>query len=732
MRAVSSRARKRTHKSRQPAPKPGLLASTGRETLVLGLLIAVATVAVYLPVRHHPFINFDDPAYVVNNPHIKSGLDGETISWAFTTFYQFNWHPLTWLSHALDVQMFQLDPGGHHDTNLLLHVVNVLLLFWVLRRATGDVGPSAIVAALFALHPINVESVAWVAERKDVLSTTFGLIALSFWLNYVAHPSLGRYLAVMLWFAASLMSKPMLVTLPFLLLLLDYWPLGRWQGGGGAPGVPACGSGVGEPGAGGGEEGQSSRRAPRAVGPAVPAARFFSEAGGFWRTAKGLCLLPCVVEKVPLVLMSAASCFVTVIAQSRGYAVVPLARHSLAARLATVVQAYCGYLWKMAVPVNLAPIYPLPKSVNYATAIACGIALVVLTILLIWTGRARRHLTVGWFWYLGMLVPVIGIVHVGMQSMADRYSYLPLVGIFILVAWSAAEAVAHRPCLAGPLAGLTSAALVACCLLTSAQVRRWASAETLFTHTAAVTEDNSAALTNLGLVAIHKEDYVEAERRLREALRLDPTYIDALGNLGSMYIKQKNFDAAIQQYARILTFCPKSRKAFSEMARAFTEQGNHPQAEVWLRGAVELEPASVELHFRLAEIQQRLGKTEEALENYSMVLRLRPNERGALNNIAWIRATHPDARFRDGTKAVELLRPLVRSPDCDANVLDTVAAAYAEAGRFDDALQTAQIAIEKARSQKATPESMADMHERAALYKKHQAYRDQQLLGRAK
>ncbi|MGO9108615.1 MAG: tetratricopeptide repeat protein, partial [Thermoguttaceae bacterium] len=318
------------------------------------------------------------------------------------------------------------------------------------------------------------------------------------------------------------------------------------------------------------------------------------------------------------------------------------------------------------------------------------------------------------------------------QSMADRYSYLPLVGIFILLAWLAADTMARWPWLTGPLAGLTSVALVACCLLTFAQVRRWASAETLFTYTAAVTEDNSAALTNLGLVSIHKDDYAAAERQLHEALRLDPTYIDALGNLGSMYVKQKNFDAAIQQYERILSLCPRNRKAFSEMARALSEQGNQPQAEVCLGRAVELEPASVELHFRLAETQQRLGKTQEALGSYSMVLRLRPGERGALNNIAWIHATHPFARFRDGAKAVELLLPLAAAKDCDANLLDTLAAAYAEAGRFDEALQTVQEAIDKARDEKTSPESLADMQRRATLYKKYQAYRDQQLLGWAK
>ncbi len=649
------------------------------------LLIALA----YWPVANNDFINFDDDDYVVENEFVNQGLTVNSIVWAMTSLDAANWHPLTWLSHTLDCQLFGLKPAGHHLVNLGLHAINSMLLYYVLLRMTRAVWPSIVVAAFFAVHPLHVESVAWVAERKDVLSTMFGLLAVAAWLSYLARPGLARYLAVMLWFAASLMSKPMLVTLPLVLLLLDYWPLGR------------LGAWSGEQGAGSGEQGAGSREQISRL----------------------------VVEKLPLMLMSAASCVVTMIAQSRGYALAPLAHHSLGARLATIVQAYCGYLWKMAVPLNLAPIYPLPKAINYPAAIACGIALLVMSFLLIRAGRTRRYLAVGWLWYLGMLVPVIGIVHVGAQSMADRYTYLPLVGIFILVAWSAAEAIARWPGLKRPLAGLTVAALAGCCLLTSAQVRLWASTETLFTHTAAVTEENSVALTNLGLVASHKEDYAEAQRLFGEALRLEPTNIYAMGNLASMFIKQKKYDEALNQYAQIRRYRPDSTKLFSEMARALNEQGNRPQEEVCLRRAIELQPASVSLHRRLAEAQQVLGETQEALKNYWMVLRLSPGEPGALNNIAWIYATHPKEEIRNGAKAVELLRPLAAKADCDSNLLDTLAAAYAEAGRFDDALQTAETAIKKARGEKKSPESIADLQRRAARYKKGQPYREQQLLG---
>ena len=269
-------------------------------------------------------------------------------------------------------------------------------------------------------------------------------------------------------------------------------------------------------------------------------------------------------------------------------------------RAATVVQAYCGYLGKMAVPVNLAPIYPLPKTTNYTAAMACAVGLVVITTLLVLAGRTRRYLAVGWFWYLGMLVPVIGIVHVGMQSMADRYTYMPLVGIFILVAWSAAEAVAHWPRLKQPLVWLAVAGLVGCCLLTSAQVRLWASTETLFTHAAMVAEDSPTIRTNLGLVALHKGDYAEAQRQFREALRLEPTDIYAMGNLATLFLRQKKYDEALKQYQQIHLCWPDNPKLFSEMARAFGEQGNRPREEACLRRALELEPASASLYHRLA------------------------------------------------------------------------------------------------------------------------------------
>jgi protein O-mannosyl-transferase len=697
-------------------PSLGRLAWPRDALLCAGLALVIATA--YWPLAGNDFINYDDDDYVVQNELVNQGLSVHSVRWAMTSMERANWHPLTWISHMLDCQLFGLSPMGHHLMSLGLHTANSMLLYLVLIRMTRVVWPSLAVAAFFAVHPLHVESVAWVAERKDMLSTLFGLLATWAWLGYLARPSLLRYAAVMLWFAASLMSKAMWVTFPFLLLLLDYWPLRRSL----LPGGTIVHRSFEELGSSRGSEHNSPSRQE---GP----------------TRASVLTVGNVVEKLPLVVLSVASCVVTMIVQSLGNAVVPLQSHSIgarageiSARFAAVAQDYCAYLWKLALPMNLAPIYPRPKTVDYIPAALCGIGLVLITGLLMLAAGKRRYLATGWFWYLGTLVPVIGLVQVGCQSIADRYTYLPSVGIFILVAWLTADLVARWPLLKGALAIGAAVALAACCVLTSAQVRLWASTETLFTHTAAVTKDNSVALTNLGLVAIQKEEFSDAKQLLRKALEIDGTNIDALGNMASLCIKEKRYADARAIFNRMIASKPKLSDdrechAFSEMARTYELEGYHAEAESCLRRAVELEPESLSLHFRLAEEEQALGKTAAALDDYSEVLRLNPSEHRALNNVAWIYAAHPNPQFRNGPKAVELLRPLGSKPDCDSNFLDTLAAAYAEAKQFDDAVKTVDEAIDRARGEKKSAESIRDMEQRAALYKKKHPYRDMTLLG---
>ena len=365
----------------------GLFSSPEKRNVVLCLLLVVATLALYNPVNRHPFVNYDDDRYVTENLHVHNGLTGDTISWALTAMEQGNWHPLTWLSHALDWQLFHQNPTGHHFTSLLIHAANAVLLFLFLTYATGRVGPSWFVAAIFALHPINVESVAWVAERKNVLSTFFFLAALIAYCWYARKPDWRRYTAFAGLFVLGLMSKPMVITLPFVLLLLDYWPLGRIQGSPSPSDVP-----------------QTS-------------------------------LSRLLVEKLPLLALSVASAVITMKAQQAGGAVRSTAQFSLAVRLENAVVAYATYLWKMIWPAHLVPLYPHPGD-----SLALWQIVISALVLLAVTGvvlrfRSKRYLLTGWLWFLGTLVPVIGLVQVGDQAMADRYAYIPLIGIFVMIVW---------------------------------------------------------------------------------------------------------------------------------------------------------------------------------------------------------------------------------------------------------------------------------------------------------
>ena len=402
MAAVSTKSRK-THKPTPEKHDKGEATAPIHRILLLGLLLAIATAALYYPVSHHPFLNnFDDDDYVTNNVHMKGGLGWDPVSWAFTTFDQANWHPLTWLSHALDCQFSGLNPGGHHDTNLLLHVINVVLLFWVLWRATGFSGRSLMVAALFALHPINVESVAWVAERKNLLSMFFFLLAMGAYRWYASRPRVGSYTVVALLYALGLMAKPQVVTFPLVLLLWDYWPLQRMFAG---------------------AEESSTRKAPEAVIP-----------------PKELSWL--ILEKLPLLALSAISAVVTMIAQRVGGGMNPDV--SLFIRLSNAIVSYLRYVEKTFWPVHLAPMYSHPGSSLTTWQIVAAFSFLVAATGLVIGGRQRRYLVMGWLWFLGTMVPMIGLVQVGRQAMADRYAYLPLLGLFIMICWSAADWAEQR------------------------------------------------------------------------------------------------------------------------------------------------------------------------------------------------------------------------------------------------------------------------------------------------
>jgi tetratricopeptide (TPR) repeat protein len=499
----------------------GIFRSPGQHQLVLGLLLVVATLALYNPVSRNGFVNFDDDRYVVDNPQIRSGLSWSAVSWAFTSLEQANWHPLTWLSHALDYQLFHLNPAGHHYTNLLLHAANALLLFLILQWFTGYTARSLMVAALFAVHPLNVESVAWVAERKNVLCMFFFLLAVAAYGWYVRKPGIARYLLVALAFALALMSKPMAITLPFVLLLLDYWPLRR-------------------------------------------VAESFAPAG-------------------------IASAIVTMIAQRAGGAVLTSAAHAPLLRLENAIVSYALYIRKAIWPSRLASLYPYPHNLPAWQVFFSALVLLAITFAVL-KYRDRRYPVAGWFWYLTTMVPMIGLIQVGNQAMADRYAYLPLIGLFVMIVWAAADwASAHR------LSPKYSAAvglviLLALSVVTRIQISYWHDDLTLWQRALAVTQNNfvaennfasalirqgrsdeaiihfraasalepgdPASQLNLGIYAQEHGDLQQATARYKEALRLaTDTQIrgDAYANLGTIYFvlrdyaqAQQNFDAAIK------------------------------------------------------------------------------------------------------------------------------------------------------------------------------------------
>jgi len=594
----------------------GRLAWLKQERFLLALFLVVATVAVYFPVVHHPFVNYDDMVYVVNNPHIQSGLGWETISWACTAFYQFNWHPLTWLSHAIDVQMYQLQPGGHHVSNLILHVLNVLLLFWVLSRATGHVGRSAMVAALFALHPVNVESVAWISERKNLLSMFFFLLALGAYRWYVvsevdagpAHktrsrhpvgtavkseagtgkPAIGRYLLMALLFAMGLMSKPQVITFPFVLLLWDYWPLQRM-----APGPGASSGALTEP--------------------PLPAHRF-------WWLVK---------EKLPLFVMCVASGVVTIVAQKAGGAVASLQEYPFSIRLTNAIVAYVRYIGKAFWPTRLAPIYPHPWHPLPMWQVIPALLLLLAITALVVAARNRRYLLVGWLWFLGTLVPMIGLVHVGNQAMADRYAYLPFLGLFVMVCWGVSDLAErwHAPVLVLRAAGVI--VLLALAVLTERQLGYWKDSMTLWSHTLRVTTDNYIAHDNLALSLLDRGQTDEAMKHFHAALAIYPS--DPTSNLQiAMYDHQQGrFLDAVARYnqmIRITPVGPGQSKLLSNKGLVYLDMGDGAAAKQSLQAAVAMDPHNYRGWLGLGVLAARSGDLNLAIDDFKRSLAARPTQ----------------------------------------------------------------------------------------------------------
>ncbi|MDO9565133.1 MAG: tetratricopeptide repeat protein [Candidatus Desulfaltia sp.] len=550
-----------------------------REGLVC-LFLVITVLAVYWQVGSHEFVNYDDEDYITENQHVQAGLTLKSIAWAFTSTHASNWHPLTWLSHMLDCEIYGLNPGGHHFTSVFFHILNSILLFLVFKKMTGAFWKSAFVAALFAIHPLHVESVAWASERKDVLSTFFWMLTMGAYILYVKYPDTKKYLLTVLLFALGLMAKPMLITLPFVLLLLDCWPLGRFN--------------------------------------------------YQWSLAYAL-----VREKIPLFVLAAASGIVTFFVQQSGGAVRSLDVLPLFVRISNALVSYISYIVKMIMPHNLAVLYPHPGMPPVWQVAGACLLLAFISFIAAKTFKRSPYFTVGWLWYLGTLVPVIGLVQVGSQSMADRYTYIPLTGIFIIIAWGVSDLAArwrYRYKKEGLAAG--SAIILSILMVTTwFQVGCWTNSITLFSHAINVTENNSVAHNNLGNALKDHGKLSEAIKHYTEALRIKPNHANAHNNLGNALADQGMISEAIKHYTEALRIKPNHAKAHNNLGNALADKGELSEAIKHYTEALRIKPDYADAYYNLGNALVNKGKLTEAIRKYTEALRIKPNHAKAYYNL---------------------------------------------------------------------------------------------------
>jgi Flp pilus assembly protein TadD len=677
---------------------------------LVALAIALITLLVYLPVCFHDWIFFDDPAYVLDNQIVRQGITRAGIKWAFIGWHASNWHPLTWLSHMLDCQLFGLNPGAQHFVNVLFHAANSALLFVLWHRLTRAFWPSAMVAALFAWHPLHVESVAWIAERKDVLSTFFGLLSLLAYGKYVEQRKVPGsrfkvdYALALLFFALGLLAKPMLVTLPFVMVLLDFWPLGRYN-----------------------------IMASHAGGPNPPATE---------HETQNTSLLRLITEKAPFFLLAFASSVVTFLAQ-RQQAVVSLKAYSLGLRLENALVSYLGYLVKSFWPVNLAAFYPLPDKIPIIEVVLAALVLAAISTLAWRSRRKYPCILIGWLWFLGTLVPVIGLVQVGSQAMADRYMYLPSVGLFVAVVFGMVEGQTRLGSQAVPpiLAALVS---LGCIAVTEYQLQFWQNTETLFTHTLAVTKNNGPAHMMLGVwfereghPAEALQEYQRAlgvdhslmvqvsggEKRslvaqvqlllgqsaerlgnvdiaaanYREALRVDSNLVEAYNNLGNLLDVSGKTNEALTNYQSAARLLPGSLLVHENLGTELAKIGSIDEAIAEYQEASRLAPEDPRPFYLMGKALWHHGRSAQAATGFENALKRDPNDVQSLTYLARVLSSDEDPKVRDGARATTLAKKASELTEGKQPfVLGSLAMAYAEAGRFDEARQTATNALQLA------------------------------------
>jgi tetratricopeptide (TPR) repeat protein len=682
------------NKRRQIQDRPGLPATGFRDrtrTIVIYLFLAAISLVVFGQTIRYNFVNFDDDLYVYNAPAIQAGLTGQGIALAFTSQHARNWHPLATLSHMLDCQLYGLKPGGHHATNVILHIIAVLLLFRVLQEMTGAVWKSAIVAALFAVHPLHVESVAWVSERKDVLSAVFFLLMLGAYVRYARASSITRYLLVAVLFAAGLMSKPMLVSVPAILLLLDYWPLRRFE--------QPCSTG--------------KTKVVNSESQPCTRQRLF-------------------LEKIPLFVLAGGSCVATFVLQKHATGAIPPLPFLW--RVQNAFVSYMIYVWKTLWPTHLAVFYPHPNN-----ALPIWIVILAITLLLAITVSAivfrnkRPYVFTGWFWYLVMLMPVIGLVQVGEQGHADRYTYLPHIGLFMLAVWFAADVAAVREYRSR---FTTATAVVIILALASAafiQASYWRNSETLWTHALDVTSDNDFAHNNLGYLCVDQGELDKAIAHFEAALEIRSRKLDPHYDVGSAFVQMNLADAlarkgqpdeALVHYEEAIRLQPNYADAYYNRGNVLFAKGRIDEAIADWEKTLQIQPNDADAHTCMGNAFLRQGSPKEAIAHYEEAMALAPGDPHSRNNIAWVLATSSDASIRDGVKAVELAQEAVQlSRGRDSKFIRTLAAAYAESSRFPEAIAAAQQAITIAAMQGNTGLA-STLRKEIALYRAHISLRE--------
>ncbi|MFZ2633430.1 MAG: tetratricopeptide repeat protein [Desulfosalsimonadaceae bacterium] len=613
------------------------------------LLLIITTAAVYAPVRHHDFINFDDGGYVYENKQVQSGLTMGSIKWAFTLIKSDEksyWHPVTWLSHMLDCQLFGINPGYHHLSNLFYHLMNVLLLFLVFFRMTGALWKSAVVAALFALHPVNVDSVAWIAERKNLLSTTFWLLTIFAYVCYAARPTAWRYLIVIAVFSMGLMAKPMLVTLPCVLLLLDFWPLFRskWFRGNWV-----------------------NRKALPPIGRPE-----------FHVTSVNRL----VIEKIPLLILSFGAIWLSFVSLQKNSHILNEIVQPFSLRIENALVSYLHYLWKMIWPLKLAVFYPFPTEIPIWQSIFAMVALIMMTIIVVINCKKRPYLLTGWLWYVGTLTPVIGIIQGGLwPQIADRWAYVPYVGLFILLAWGIPDFFSRFRFNRLLPAGLTLAILVIFLFLTSGQVKHWKDTDTLFQHALKVTKNNYLAHMQVGEYFVNKDDHPQAMMHFQKALSILPDFSEAHRAIGQEYVFLNDYDQALYHYQKALMFDPSNIDLFNKTGNVYALMDRYDQAIRLYCDAIAIDPDDPAAYNNLGAAYYFTGQMENATMNVDKALKLQPNFVEAYYNMGLI-----EAKTGNTDNAVNAFQKAIKLNPDYADAHNSLGKLFFQAGNLPAAL----------------------------------------------